>query len=338
VTNGSMKDRRAMVTGGAGFIGSELTKQLVQSGAAVTVLDNFASGKKEYLTGLQVRIVNGDICDKGKVAECLKDQEIVYHVAALPFIPDSYANPEEFFRVNVEGTITLMRQAIASESVERFVYLSSSEVYGSAQTVPMTEDHPTLPRSTYAVSKLAADRSVFTLYKEHGLPSVIVRLFNSYGPNITQPYIVPEIVLQLLEGRSPLRLGNVDSSRDFTFVEDSARAIILSSLSKDAIGEVVNVGSGEDVKIIRLAKLIANVVGSEFSIETDPSRFRPYDVDRLICDNSKAKRVLGWEPRVELQEGLRRTIDWIRKHPITFKAPFRGDAAWYRTPRLPANR
>jgi dTDP-glucose 4,6-dehydratase len=130
----------------------------------------------------------------------------------------------------------------------------------------------------------------------------------------------------------------VDSSRDFTFVEDSARAIILSSLSKDATGEVINVGSGEDVTIIRLAELIANVVGSEFSIETDPSRFRPYDVDRLICDNSKAKRVLRWEPKIGLQEGLTRTVNWIRKHPIAFKAPFRGDAAWYRTPRLPAYR
>jgi len=338
VTDASMKGLRAVVTGGAGFIGSELTRQLVQRGVAVTVLDNFASGKKEYLAGLPVRIVEGDICDKEKVAETLKDQAIVYHVAALPFIPDSYANPEEFFRVNVEGTIALMRHAIESESVERFVYLSSSEVYGTAQTVPMAEDHPTLPRSTYAVSKLAADRTVFTLYREHGLPSVIVRLFNSYGPNITQPYIVPEIALQLLEGKGILKLGNVDSSRDFTFVEDSVRAIILSSLSKDAIGEVINVGSGEDVTIIRLARYIASVVGSEFSLENDPSRFRPYDVDRLVCDNSKAKRVLGWEPKVELQEGLRRTVHWIRKHPVTFKAPFRGCAAWYRTPRLPASR
>ena len=141
-----------------------------------------------------------------------------------------------------------------------------------------------------------------------------------------------------MEGQGRLRLGNVDSSRDFTFVEDSANAIILSSLSKDAIGEVINVGSGEDVTIIRLAELIANILGRKFSLEKDPSRFRPCDVNRLICDNSRARRVLGWEPKVGLHEGLRRTIEWIRQHPITFKAPFRGWAAWYRPPRLPASR
>jgi len=324
-----------MVTGGAGFIGSELTRQLVLSGAEVTVFDNLASGKKEYLAGLSAKLVLGDICDKDRVAQCMRDQQTVYHLAALPFIPDSYVNPEEFFRVNVEGSINLIRQAIDSRTVERFIYLSSSEVYGTAQSVPMNEDHPTWPHSTYAVSKLAADRTVFTLYKEHGFPAVIVRLFNSYGPNITQPYIIPEIALQLLEGNRHLTLGNVDSSRDFTFVEDAARAIILSSLSNQAVGEVINIGSGRDVKIVDLAGLIAKIIGTEFSLEKDPSRLRPYDLDRLICDNSKAKRLLGWEPQVDLEAGLRRTVDWIRQHRIIFKSPFKGCAAWYRRESSP---
>jgi dTDP-glucose 4,6-dehydratase len=321
-----------MVTGGAGFIGSELTRQLALSGADVTVFDNLASGKKEYLAKLSAKLVVGDICDKDRVAQCMRDQQIVYHLAALPFIPDSYVNPEEFFRVNVEGSINLIRQAIDSHTVERFIYLSSSEVYGTAQSVPMNEDHPTRPHSTYAVSKLAADRTVFTLYKEHGFPAVIVRLFNSYGPNITQPYIIPEIALQLLEGSRHLTLGNVDSSRDFTFVEDAARAIILSSLSNQAVGVA---GSGRDIKIVELARLIAKIIGTEFSLENDPSRLRPYDLDRLVCDSSKAKRLLGWEPKVDIEDGLRRTVDWIRQHRITFKSPFKGCAAWYRRESSP---
>jgi len=319
-----------LVTGGAGFIGSELTRQLVQSGANVTVLDNLASGKREYLAGLPVRLLMGDICDTERIAECIKDQQIVYHLAALPFIPDSYVNPQEFFRVNVEGSIGIMWQAIQSSSVERFMYISSSEVYGTAQRIPMGENHPTQPHSTYAVSKLAADRAVFTLHKEHGFPAVILRLFNTYGPNITQPYIIPEIAIQLLDGNDRLRLGNVESSRDFAFVEDAATAIVLASLKDEAIGEVINVGSGKDVKIIDLANLIAQIVGRKFLLEKDSSRLRPYDVDRLVCDNSKAKRLLGWEPKVTLEAGLKKTVDWIKQHPISFKSPFKGCPAWYR--------
>ena len=326
----NMRELRALVTGGAGFIGSELTRQLVQSGASVTVLDNLASGKKEYLAGLPIRLVRGDICDTKKIAEIVKDQQIVYHLAALPFIPDSYVNPEEFFRINVEGSINMMWQAIQSSSVKRFMYISSSEVYGTAQKIPMNEDHPTHPRSTYAVSKLAADRAVFTLHKEHGFPAVILRPFNTYGPNITQPYIIPEIAIQLLEGNDRLKLGNVESSRDFTFVEDVAAAIVMASLKDEAIGEVINVGSGNDVKIIDVANLIAKILGRAFSLQKDPSRLRPYDVDRLVCDNSKAKRLLGWSPKVAFDVGLRRTIDWIQRHPISFKSPFKGCPAWYR--------
>ncbi len=326
----SMPERRVVVTGGAGFIGSELTRQLVERGAKVTVLDSFASGKHEYIKELPVEIRTGDICDKKTVGEALKDQEIVYHLAALPFIPDSYVNPEQFFRVNVEGSINLMLQAIQSKTVDRFVYLSSSEVYGTAQVTPMNEDHPTKPQSTYAVSKLAADRAVFTLHKEQGFPAVIIRLFNTYGPNVTQPYIVPEIALQLLQGDGAVRLGNVDSARDFTYVEDSARAIILASLANETIGEVINVGSGKDIKIIHLVGLIARMLGKRFALERDMTRFRPYDVERLVCDNSKAKRVLNWEPRISLEDGLSRTIDWIKRHPLSFKAPFKGPASWSR--------
>jgi dTDP-glucose 4,6-dehydratase len=327
---GKLKDSRVLVTGGAGFIGSEVTRQLVGDGARVTVLDNFTSGKKQYLQGLPVRVVRADICDKATISRCLRDQEIVYHLAALPFIPDSYLNPQEFFRVNVEGTLNLLWKAIHSESVKRFIYISSSEVYGTAQRIPMDEDHPTQPHSTYAVSKLAADRAVFTLHKEQDFPVVILRPFNSYGPRITQPYIIPEIAIQLLGGRGHLKLGNVESSRDFTFVEDTARAIILASLADRAAGEVINIGSGTETKIQDIAALIAKIIKIDFVMDRDNSRIRPYDVDRLICDNSKAQSLLGWKPEVQLEDGLTQAVDWIRKNKVKFKAPFKGAVSWYR--------
>ncbi|MFI5448636.1 MAG: NAD-dependent epimerase/dehydratase family protein [Candidatus Bathyarchaeia archaeon] len=326
-----LKDARVLVTGGAGFIGSEVTRQLVRGGARVTVLDNLTSGKKQYLEGLPVRVVRADICDKRTISRCVSDQEIVYHLAALPFIPDSYLNPQEFFRVNVEGTLNLLWKAIHSESVKRFVYISSSEVYGTAQRIPMDEDHPTQPHSTYAVSKLAADRAVFTLHKEQDFPVVILRPFNSYGPRITQPYIIPEIAIQLLEGRGHLKLGNVESSRDFTFVEDTARAIILASLTDRAVGEVINIGSGTETKIQDLAALIAKIIKTKFVLDRDKSRIRPYDVDRLICNNSKARNLLGWKPEVQLEDGLTQAVDWIRKNKVKFKAPFKGAVSWYRS-------
>lgn len=324
-----LDERKVLVTGGAGFIGSEMVRQLCEQNADVTVLDNFASGKMEYIQGFDgVKVVKGDICDEDAVPKVLKDEELVIHLAALPFIPDSYYHPKQFFKVNTIGSINMIQGAIHSETVERFVHISSSEVYGTAKYVPMNEEHPTLPHSTYAASKLAADRAVFTMHKEHDFPTVIVRPFNSYGPNITQPYIIPEIILQLLTQNEHIKLGNVESLRDFTYVSDTARGIILASLEKRAVGETINLGSNEEIKMLDLATLIAKLLAKQVKVETNPARFRPYDVDRLLCDNTKAKKMLGWEPEIALEDGLKRAIEWIVNNPITFKGPFKG---WYRT-------
>jgi len=318
-----LNQKQILVTGGAGFIGSEVVRQLHEAGAEVTVLDNFTSGKSQYLNGLNIEIVRGDICDKEVVAKALKDQEMVVHLAALPFIPDCYVNPGAFFQVNAIGTMDLMWGSIQSKCVEKFVHISSSEVYGSAKYIPMDENHPTLPQSTYATSKLAADRAIFTLHKEHDFPAVIIRPFNSYGPRITQPYIVPEIITQLLRGNH-VRLGNVGSSRDFTYVSDTARGIILALTEEKAIGETIDICSGSDIKIGDLARLIARLMGKNIQLEQDESRFRPYDVERLLGDYTKAKKLLGWEPKILPEEGLRRTIEWIKSNTIEFKEPFKG--------------
>ena len=324
-----LEESRVLVTGGAGFIGSEVVKQLCEEKAQVTVLDNLSSGKKRYLEGLDnIEVIEADICNEVDVSRTLKNIEFVIHLAALPFIPDSYNFPQEFFKVNTIGSVNVIWQSIQSESVKRFIHISTSEVYGTAKYVPMDEDHPTLPHSTYAVSKLAADRAIFTMHKEHDFPVVIVRPFNSFGPNITQPYIIPEIILQLLNGNGTLHLGNVESSRDFTFVSDTARGIILTLSENRAIGETINLGRSVDIKIKDLAFLIAKLMGKEINIGTDHARLRPFDVERLYCSNRKAEKLLGWKPMVSIEDGLKLTIDWIKKEGLSFKDPFSG---WTKT-------
>lgn len=318
---------KILITGGAGFIGSEIVSQLIKKKVEVTVLDNFSSGKKEYLPkNKKLKIVKGSILDEKTVRRALKDQECVINLAALPFIPDSYYYPADFFQTNTIGTVNMLWNAIKSRTVEIFVQISTSEVYGSAQFVPMDENHPTVPHSTYAVSKLAGDRATFTLHKENGFPVVVVRPFNSYGPRYTEPYIIPEIMNQILEGRNNITLGKTDSSRDFTFVSDTADAIIRCSMEKRAVGEIINVGSGTEISIHDLAFKIAKTAKSKIKIKYDEGRERPYDVNRLVCNNKKAKQILNWKPKIDMKEGLEITFRWAKSHKVTFSAPFK---RWY---------
>lgn len=317
-----------LVTGGCGFIGSEITKQLSIAGARITVFDNLSSGKEEYIKGLSnVHLWKGSLTDEADVKSAVQDKEFVIHLAALPFIPDSYQYPKDFFDTNVNGTINLA--SARGDNLKRFVYVSSSEVYGSARYTPMDENHPLVPQSTYSVSKLAAERVVYTFYREHDLPAVIIRPFNSFGPNITQPYIIPEITSQLLKGNKEVRLGNINSKRDFTFVSDTARAIISSLFKEGIVGETINVGSERAVTIKELVKLIAGILSAEVSIAIDSSRIRPSDVETLICDYGKAARLLGWHPKVSMQEGLEITVGWARKNGIRLKSAFKGWPATY---------
>ena len=325
------KDKRVLVTGGAGFIGSALVKQLSEYGAIITVLDNFSSGKKHYLPKYKkLKILKGDIEDTKIVDKAVKDQEVVFNLAALPFIPDSYYIPKKFFETNVNATIDLALEISKEKKIKRFVHISSSEIYGSARYVPMDENHPTTPQSTYAVSKLAAERVVFTMYKEHNIPAVIIRPFNSFGPNITQPYIIPEIISQILLGKEEIILGNLHSKRDLTFVSDTARGILLSLIAEGVIGETINIGSQRSLSIKELVNTIANLMSREVTIKTDSSRFRPFDVDNLVCNYDRANRLLGWKPQVGISEGLRKTIEWVKENGISFNTPFKGWTSSYR--------
>ena len=312
-----LKNKEILVTGGCGFIGSEIVKQLSEIGANVTIIDNLSSGKEEYIQNLSnVKLITADLLDDDAIESIVKDKEYIINNAALPFIPDSYYIPKKFFDVNVNATISLALSVIKEKKAKRFVHISSSEIYGTARYTPMDENHHTTPQSTYAVSKLAGERVVFTMYKEHNLPAVIIRPFNSFGPNITQPYIIPEIITQILKG-DVVKLGNLNAKRDLTYVSDTARGIILSLVKEGVIGEVINMGSQRSYSIKDLVGLISDIMGKKISIEIDPLRFRPYDVDTLICNYERATKLLGWKPETTVREGLEKTIEWIKK--VDFK-------------------
>ena len=318
----TIKEKRFLVTGGAGFIGNEVVRQLLDHGAIVSVFDNFSSGKKTNLpTNKKLKIIRGNLTKENDIKKAIRNQEIVINLAALPFIPDSYDHPVDFFNVNTLGSVNMILQSIKSKTVENFIQISTSEVYGSAQKIPMDENHPTFPHSTYAVSKLAADRAAFTLHKEHDFPVVVIRPFNSFGPRFTQPYIIPEIIKQL-SIKNSLKLGNVKSTRDFTYVSDTANAIICATQEKRAIGEVINVGYGSDVSVLKIAKTILKLLNKKSKISFDKKRVRPFDVNKLLCDNSKAKRILKWTPKISFEEGLKLTLDWAKTSNISLNSAF----------------
>ena len=307
--------KTALVTGGAGFIGSTLVRKLLDENVKVIVYDNFFSGDPENLREVadKIEVIRGDILDPAfdKVLE-KNGVKLVFNLAAEPFIPSCYDRPEHFFEVNATGTMNVLI-ACRDAGVERAVQYSSSEVYGTAKTVPMTEDHPTLPLSTYAVSKLAADRLAYTLHHEQKIGVVILRQFNVYGPRETHPYIIPELITQLNKGKD-LKLGNIKASRDLTYVDDAALGAIALMKCDKAVGEVVNMGYGEDTTVEELARTIGKLMGhDDVNIEVEQKRLRPLDVEQLVCDHSKLTELTGWEPKVGLEEGLKSTIDFFRK-------------------------
>lgn len=322
----AIRGEDVLLTGGAGFIGSALLKGLLEHDNTVTVLDNFVTGDisnvKDAVQRIDgsredleddINLIQGDLL-KADLADVLesKDIDYVFHLAAEPYIPSSFDRPEKFLSVNANGTLRLL-SACREVGVERIVAYSSSEVYGTAEEVPMSEEHRMYPQSTYAVSKLAADRLCFTQYHEQDLPVVILRQFNCYGPRETHPYIVPELIRQLTDGPS-LSLGNVDARRDLSYVTDAARGAMKLANCPAAEGEIVNLGYGEDCSVEELAHLVAEEMGhEEISIDVEQERFRPLDVQRLCCDYSKATDLIGYEPQVSLREGIRRTVEWYRE-------------------------
>ncbi|GAB4543389.1 MAG: SDR family NAD(P)-dependent oxidoreductase [Anaerolineae bacterium] len=308
-------DKKVLVTGGAGFIGSELTRQLCDRGAMVIVVDNLLNGRRENLAGLpedQVRLVVADIRDSQRMAELMQGVDIVYHLACL-CLRHSLHSPEENHTVNATGTLKLLSVAMEA-GVKRFVYTSTGEVYGTPRWSPVTEEHPNSPTNVYGAAKLAGEAYTLAFYQTYHYPTVVVRLFNTYGPRCHHEgdcgEVIPRFLLRCLAGRPMVIFGDGSQTRDFNFVGDTARGVLLAGLADEAVGQAINLGTGRPTSIKELADQVAAVVGRP-DAEVIYDAPRPGDVLGLFyADNTKARQLLGYEPEISLSEGLTRLKDW----------------------------
>jgi len=303
-------NKKVLVTGGAGFIGSTLIRELLKDGYKVDILDNFSTGLFENLpSNNKLQTITGDIRDFELVSTAVKGHSHLIHLAAQPFIPLSYQLPLQVVNVNTMGSINIFK-ACLDHDVKRLVHISSSEVYGSAQYTPMDEQHPLQPFSTYSVAKAAADMWAQTLHWEHKLPVVILRPFNTFGPYDTQPRFISEMIRQCFK-EPKIHVGNLEASRDLTYVQDTVEAMIMALEAEGLEGDVINIGTCKTWKMRDILELIKKQTKTEEKeVVTDTSRLRPKDVMTLLTDNSKAKKVLGWAPCTPFEEGVRKTISW----------------------------
>jgi NAD dependent epimerase/dehydratase len=311
--------KNVVVTGADGFIGSHLTEALVASGCRVKAFVYYNSfGSWGWLDTVgpeslaDVEIFSGDVRDPNGVREALKGSDVVFHLAALIGIPFSYHSPDSYVDTNVKGTLNVL-QAARDLGLERVVVTSTSEVYGTARYVPIDEAHPLQGQSPYSATKIAADKLAESFFLSFGLPVVTVRPFNTYGPRQSARAVIPTIVTQLLSGADEIRLGSLHPTRDLTFVADTCRGFIAVAGCDDAVGRVVNVGTGNEISIGDLAaKLVATVRPGTPVVSTD-ERKRPEasEVERLVCDDKLVRELTGWSPEVGLDEGLARTVEWF---------------------------
>jgi NAD dependent epimerase/dehydratase len=323
--------KRVLVTGADGFIGSHLVESLVQQGAKVTALSQYNSfntwGWLEDISCLdEISVVTGDIRDAHFCLELTKNIDVIFHLAALIPIPYSYRAPDAFIDTNAKGTLYLCQGALAN-GVSKFIHTSTSEVYGTAQYVPIDEKHPQNPQSPYSASKIAADAIVLSFHFSFALPVIIARPFNTYGPRQSARAVVPTIITQIASGKTEIYLGDLSPTRDFTFVEDTCRGLLAIAQLDNGLGEVFHIGSNHEICIGQLLTLIGEIMCREIKPVTVDTRLRPEasEVRRLNCDNQKLKFAAGFQPTVSLRDGLARTSKWffdesnLRKYkPHTF--------------------
>ena len=311
--------RRVLVTGADGFIGSHLVELLVERGAKVRALSLYNSFNDwgwletlDCLPGLEV--VTGDVRDPHLSMQLTRDIDVVFHLAALIPIPYSYRAPSSFVETNVAGTLNICQAALAA-SVTRLVHVSTSEVYGSARYVPIDEEHPLQPQSPYSATKVAADAIATSFHRSFGLPVVIARPFNTYGPRQSARAVIPTIISQIASGKQAIHLGETTTTRDFTFVKDTARGMLAIAEMDGGTGEVFNIGSNSEIGIGELFRLIAGLMESRAEIAVDESRKRPEksEVMRLWADTAKLEAATGYRPCTAFSEGLARTIEWFRQ-------------------------
>lgn len=320
-----LKNKKFLVTGADGFIGSHLTEELVRRGfdvRAFVYYNSFNSlgwldqSEPELIKSIEV--VAGDIRDPHGVLKAMKGCDAVLHLAALIAIPYSYHSPDTYVDTNMKGTLNVL-QAARELGVEKVVHTSTSEVYGTARFVPITEDHPLQGQSPYSASKIGADQLALAFHNSFDTPVTIIRPFNTYGPRQSARAVIPTVIAQIANGQRRVKLGALHPTRDFNYISDTVRGFISAVESDSCVGEVINIGSNYEISIGETARLIAEVMGRDVEIETETYRLRPgkSEVERLWADNSKARQFLGWEPTYAglegLKKGLRLTVDWFRK-------------------------
>jgi dTDP-glucose 4,6-dehydratase len=313
-----LRGKKVLVTGAAGFIGSHLAERLAALGADVRAFVHYNSlGSTGWLdesaSAADIDVHFGDIADRDSVRDAMAGRDIVFHLAALIGIPYSYVAPESYVRTNVTGTLNVLQAA--RETGALVIHTSTSEVYGTAQFVPITEAHPLQGQSPYSASKIGADQLAQSFHLSFGLPVVTVRPFNTYGPRQSLRAIIPTIITQALKGNG-VRLGNLSPTRDLNFVSDTVEGFVRAASTPAAVGETFNLGSGREISIGDLVDLIARQIGRQISPAVDNERVRPSgsEVERLLADASRARKVLGWSPAVSLEDGIGRTLEWLQRN------------------------
>lgn len=314
---------KILVTGAGGFIGSNLTERLIADGHEVRAFVRYNSRNEwGWLEGNdhpKLEVYSGDIRDYDSVCAAMQGIDVVYHLAALIGIPYSYVSPLAYIRTNVEGTYNVLQSA--KEQKTRVIHTSTSEIYGTAQYVPIDEKHPVNPQSPYAATKSGADQLALTYHRSFDAPVVVVRPFNTYGPRQSARAIIPTIITQVLAGVKEIKLGNLSPTRDLNYVADTVNGFIKVGMSDLAVGKVINVGVGKEISIGDLAERILKIMNSDAKIVCETERLRPEksEVERLCSNANLAKEVSDWSPKVSLDEGLKKTIQWIEDNLQMFK-------------------
>ncbi len=314
--------KKVLVTGAGGFIGSHLTERLFELGAKIRAFVRYTSRADEgfikYFSDdlrKNMDIVYGDIRELETVVKAMDGVDIIFNLAALVGIPYSYIHPQEVIEANTIGTLNIL-MAARDIGIEKLVQTSTSEVYGTARYVPINEDHPKQPQSPYSASKIAADAIALSFYNSFDLPVAVIRPFNTYGPRQSDRAVIPSIISQALT-KDRLTLGNTTPTRDFTFVTDTAEGFIKVAESGKSVGMEINIGSGLEISIEDLIRKIISLVGRDIVVEHDKERVRPAqsEVERLCADNTRARNILGWLPKISLTHGLEETISFIKSNP-----------------------